>query len=142
MKRAFCLVIGLWFGLALAQQPVDWSRLAEVRYVQQLNIHTGYIVQRPRFSKSIKSLEDKVIEISGYILPLDVSAEVYALSRYPYAACFFCGGGGLESVMYVWFTDLDQSYRLDQQVRLRGVLRLSDSGEDLIYLLEEAEELE
>jgi len=131
----------MWISGALAQTTVDWPQLSDVRLVQQLDLRSGYVVQRPRFSKSIKALEDQVIEISGYILPLDVSGEVYALSRYPYAACFFCGGAGLESVMDVWFAEVEQRYELDQYITLRGILRLSDSGDGLMYLLDEAEEV-
>jgi len=132
----------LWVGQALAQQPIDWSHLSEVRFVQQLDLRSGYVVQRPRFPKAIKALEGQQIEISGYLLPLDMEGESYVLSRYPYSACFFCGGAGPESVMDVWFADLDRRYSLDQQVKLRGILHLSESGEGLIYLLEEAEEVE
>ena len=142
MKYTLSLMLCLWVGQALAQQPVDWSQLSKVRFVQQWDLSSGYVTQQPRFPKAIKALEGQEIEISGYILPLDVAGEVYALSRYPYAACFFCGGAGLESVMDVWFADLDQRYRLDQQLKLRGVLRLSESGEGLIYLLEGAKEVE
>ncbi len=142
MKSWLIVLLGLWSNGAWAQIAVDWPQLSEVRFVQQLDLRSGYVVQRPRFPKAIKALEGQEIEISGYILPLDVEGEVYTLSRYPYAACFFCGGAGLESVMDVWFADLDQRYRLDQQVKLQGTLRLSDSGDGLIYLLEEAEEVE
>lgn len=141
MKYPLCLMLWLWFGQALAQQEVSWPQLSEVRYAQSVNLSTGYITQRPRFSKAIRALEGQTIEISGYILPLDVEGEVYVLSRYPYAACFFCGGAGLESVMDVWFADLSRRYRMDQQVTLRGVLHLSDSGEGLMYLLDEAAEV-
>lgn len=125
----------------MAQKTVDWAKLGEVRFVERIDLSSGYLIEKPRFSKAIKALEGKTIEISGYILPLSMADDVYVLSRFPYAACFFCGGAGLESVMRIWFKDRGNSYRMDQYVRLRGVLTLSDSGEGLIYLLEKAEEV-
>lgn len=131
----------LWGGSYLGQTPIDWPQLAEVRYVRQVDLSTGYVVDRPRFSREIKALADQEVAIGGYLLPLDVSGESYALSRYPYSACFFCGGAGLESVMNVWFVEAKQRYRLDQYVTLKGTLRLSDSGDGLLYLLEDAVEV-
>ncbi len=139
----YCLLgLLILFGNSLmAQTVIDWTQLAEVHYVRQIDLSTGYPVDRPRFSRGIKALEGEVIEIGGYLLPLDVSGEAFALSRYPFSACFFCGGAGLESVMNVWFVEVKRDYRLDQYVTLRGTLRLSDSGHDLLYLLEDAKEV-
>ena len=123
----------------MAQEAIDWQLLSEVRYVNMVDMRTAYLTQKPRLSKNIRDLEDEEVEISGYILPLDVSGSAFALSRYPYSACFFCGGAGLESVMDVWFKNPNQAFELDQYVKLRGILRLSVSGQGLIYLLDEAE---
>lgn len=142
--RLFFLLFFLYLlpGSAQAQTLVDWEMLAEVNYVRRTDISTRYIIQQPRFSPTVKALEGKPIEITGYILPLDVDGSVYALSRYPYAACFFCGGAGIASVMDVWFAKRDKRYHLDEQIKLRGILRLSKESDGLMYLLDEAVEVE
>ncbi|MEM7373679.1 MAG: hypothetical protein AAF587_33960 [Bacteroidota bacterium] len=142
MRHWLFFFLCLWFGDSLAQTPVDWSLLGEVSFLQDMGRNQGYLNQEPRFSSGIKALEGQLIEISGYMLPLDAKGESYALSHYTYSACFFCGGAGLESVMDVRFAKADQRYQLDQHVRLRGILRLNDSESGLMYLLEEAEEVE
>ncbi len=141
MKYLFLGILFLSTSYLLAQTPIDWYQLSEVRYIRGLDIRTGYLVDRPRFSKKIKSLDGKQVEITGYILPIDAEGTTYVLSRNPYASCFFCGGGGLESVMDIRFTVKNQGFKLDQYVTLRGVLRLSESGDGLIYLLDEAVEV-
>ncbi|MCI4669473.1 MAG: DUF3299 domain-containing protein [Bacteroidia bacterium] len=139
MKYLLLCILGLFANNLIAQTPVNWVQLSEVRFSRGMDLSTGYLVDRPRFSKRIKSLENKRIEISGYMLPIDLKGEAYALSRYPYSACFFCGGAGLESVIEIWFLKDGQQFKLDQRVTLKGKLRLNPSGDGLIYLLEQAE---
>lgn len=142
MRYVMLFFLTLGASCLSAQTVTDWDLLGEVTYQRGLDLRSGYMIDRPKFSGQIKRLEDETIEITGYILPLDAEGKSYALSKYPYAACFFCGGGGLESVMNIWFTDLDTRYKLDQVVKLSGTLRLNDSGDGLIYLLEDAVEVE
>lgn len=142
MRHFILFLLSLGATTLSAQTSADWDLLGEVRYQRGLDLRTGYMIDRPKFSGQIKRLEDEKIEIKGYILPLDAEGKSYVLSKYPYAACFFCGGGGLESVMNIWFSDLDTRYKLDQVVTLSGTLRLNDTGDGLIYLLEDAAEIE
>ena len=121
-----------------AQTPVEWSQLSQVHYVSMVDIRNGNFIDRPRFSKEIKQLKGESIQIQGYLIPLDVEGNAYALSRYPYSACFFCGGAGPESVMDVHFTEPYKSRDLNEMVTLQGTLELNDEGYGLIYLLSKA----
>ena len=140
MNKLLFLIFWLATSGLQAQQSVDWEQLSEVKYRRMVDLSSGYLLDRPKFSKQIKALDGEQIQIRGYMLPMDVEGLTYALSKYPYEACFFCGGAGLESVMSIWFKPPYGKYKLDQQVTLNGVLRLDDSGEGLIYFLENAEE--
>ncbi|MEM7374833.1 MAG: DUF3299 domain-containing protein [Bacteroidota bacterium] len=142
MSHWLLFFLYLLFGSAQAQTLVDWEQLSEVFFVEKMDLGTRYVIHKPHFSEVIKALEGKKIEINGYILPLDVDGGAYALSAYPYSACFFCGGAGLASVMDVWFAEPNQHYQLDEKVKLHGILKLNDSGEGLLYLLDEAIEVE
>ncbi|MEL6675557.1 MAG: hypothetical protein AAFR61_25340 [Bacteroidota bacterium] len=140
----YCLFFLLWLlgASLLGQTMIDWPLLNEVSYIKGVDLRTGYLVERPRFSKALKKLDGDLVEIEGYIVPLDITGSRYVLSQFPYASCFFCGRAGLSSVMDVWFVDRSKRYVLDDRLKLRGYLRLSDSGEGLMYLLDEAEEIE
>ncbi|MEL7192325.1 MAG: DUF3299 domain-containing protein [Bacteroidota bacterium] len=142
MRTLLIFLFSLWTVSVFGQIPTEWTDLSKVRFVSAVDFSTGNVYNLPRFPLAIKRLDGKEIEISGYMLPLDMEGDTYAFSRYPYAACFFCGGAGLESVMSIWFAKPDQRFRLDQFVKLRGVLRLQDKGGDLIYLLDQAKEVE
>lgn len=133
--------MGLWGTISLAQIHVEWPQLGEVSFIQEMDLSSGRVIERPIFDESLTPIEDQTVEITGYILPLDVSGEIYALSRYPYEACFFCGGAGLETVMNIWFAKPDQDFKLDQVVKLRGTLRFNRDGNSLIYLLDRAVEV-
>lgn len=142
MKHIFFWIFCLCALKGVTQQKVDWEQLSEVKYRRMVDLRTGYMIDRARFSKEIKALDGKRIQIRGYMLPLDVKGLTYALSRFPYAACFFCGGAGRESVISIWFKPPSKRYRLDEQLTLQGILRLDDSGDGLIYVLEDAEEVD
>lgn len=62
------------------------------------------------------------------MIPLDVG--VYALSKYPYAACFFCGGAGPETIAGLHFSKSPKRYKTDDFVTLQGMLVLNDSDVD------------
>ncbi|MEO0896437.1 MAG: hypothetical protein AAFY71_08580 [Bacteroidota bacterium] len=141
MRYILLLILAFMTTGLMAQIPTDWTELSKVRFMRGLDLSTGYLVDKPKFNSAIRKLDGQEIEISGYILPADIEGKTYVLSQNPYAACFFCGGAGMESVMNLWLTDYDKRYELDQFVKFKGILRLNDSGDGLIYLLDKAEEI-
>lgn len=125
-----------------AQKEVEWSTLMDVSfkdiYLESEDIYVYY----PLFDEKHKKLDSQEIEITGYIIPLDVEANMYFLSAYPFSACFFCGNAGPESVMAVNFAGNNRRYDTDERITLRGILNLNDKDVDeLIYILNQAEEV-
>ena len=78
-------------------------------------------------------------EISGYVLPMDVSGEAYVLSAFPFASCFFCGGAGQESVVELRLKNFSQSFETDEFLSFTGVLKLNKEELELNYILDVAE---
>ena len=125
-----------------AQMEVEWSTLMDVNfkdiYLESEDIYVYY----PLFDEKHKKLDSQEIEITGYIIPLDVEANMYFLSAYPFSACFFCGNAGPESVMAVNFAGNNRRYNTDERITLKGILNLNDSDVDeLIYILNQATEV-
>lgn len=121
---------------------IDWKVLAKVEFEDKYydDYEAWYLY--PVFPESIKKLADQQVIIKGYIIPLDVEAGVYALSAYPFSACFFCGGAGPESVMSLKFRGSPPRYETDDVVQLTGILELNSSNvDDFNYILREVEEL-
>lgn len=124
-----------------AQSDNVWRNLAEVSYeISEDNFGELYV---PVFSDKIKSLEGKVVEADGYIIPFEgmFKPEHIILSSLPLAECFFCGSGGPETVMEVMMASPIKY--TSKRVRVRGKLTLnSKDPEKLMYILTDAELLD
>jgi hypothetical protein len=121
-----------------APVKISWDALRDVKlkkkYVQQYD----QFFEFPEFGSKVKTLKGKKVSISGYIIPMDVG--LYALSRNPYAACFFCGGAGPESIISLIFNKPPKRLKTDQYLTLHGILTLNDTNvEQFMYQLMAAE---
>jgi hypothetical protein len=98
------------------------------------------------FGASLEALNKKEISIKGFYVPIDMEGTVFALSKSPSSTCFFCGTGGIETVMEIVVKKGHQELKrikTDKYIELKGVLELNrDDPEHLMYLLKEAELLQ
>lgn len=125
-----------------SQKTLNWDDLLDVRYTTTFDGEAGYVYMKPTYGPSLSEMDGKVVEIRGYVLPMDTDGNAYALSAFPYSACFFCGGGSRESIMELHLASYDKRYSTDDIVTFRGVFRLSTEQFGLNYLIEEAVEAE
>ena len=79
----------------------------------------------PKFSSSVKAMDNKEVQIRGFIIPVDIVQDYYVLSANPYSSCFFCGQAGPESVMEVQMVKKYEGLRMDQVITFNGTLRLN-----------------
>lgn len=141
--RTLLLCFALLFaGTTLSAQSEAnlWQTLAKITYEKKFDELLGFKVDVPVFSKAIKDLEGEIVEVSGYIVPVEgyKSHSEFVFSAYPYNMCFFCGGAGPETVMEV--TSTEPVKYTTERVRLRGRLTLNNEDINrLMYVLEEAE---
>ena len=143
------LLLALLLLLSLGSQAqntariIDWKLLAKVDFIDKYHdeIEAWYLV--PEFSKAVKELENEMVIIKGYTIPLDVEGGEYALSAYPFSACFFCGGAGPESVISLQFKGETQRFKTDQVLFIKGKLSLNtEDFYDFPYILKECEVIE
>ncbi|MDW7692325.1 hypothetical protein R9C00_13705 [Flammeovirgaceae bacterium SG7u.111] len=111
---------------------IDW----EYKYSEMYKTEIGF----PKFNKEVKDLDGKEVTIKGYVIPLETEDNSIIISSLPYSSCFFCGGGGVETVMAV-FPDEQRKYELET-VTFKGVLELNNGETGLIYNLKNAFEVE
>ena len=142
MRRLlFSLVLILGFTALHAQANTNlWKELAKVTYEKQYDELLGFKVDVPVFGESVRALEGQVVEISGYIVPVEgyKSHTEFVFSAYPYNMCFFCGGAGPETVMEV--TAREPVKYGTERIVLRGRLALNnDDINRLMYILTDAE---
>jgi hypothetical protein len=118
--------------------PVEltWKTLADVQYKDIYVAELDSYYWKPTFGSSVKALEGKDVFISGYMIPVDYDENFYVISRYPYANCFFCGGGGPESVVDLRFAGKHRMYKTDERLTFRGKLKLNaDNIYEMNYIL-------
>lgn len=144
MKRltlVFLLAISLGLG-ASVNTPDIWALLSKTRFVEKLNREYGMYFLYPIFPDELKALEGKLVEVTGFYIPLDVSTSEFAvLSKFPNAECFFCGGAGPESIVVAYLKNKpSKRIKVDEIITIKGKLKLNDSDiDELNFILMDAE---
>ena len=133
------LVLLLSVSIQSYAQENTWKTLSKITYKKQYDELMGFKVDVPVFGEEILALEDTIIDVKGYIIPVEgyKSHQEFIFSAYPYSMCFFCGGAGPESVMDVYASE-PVEYSTDQ-ITLRGRLELNSTDVNrLMYILHDA----
>lgn len=122
---------------------ISWNQLRDLKFRPKYNKEYRQMISYPVFGESVKKLEGKQVSISGYMIPMDVKANLYAISRFNYSSCFFCGAAGLESVISLKFIGNPRRFRVDEYCTIQGKLELNaDDLDDFIYIFRDAHEIE
>ncbi|MFN3951257.1 MAG: hypothetical protein ACK4KT_02505 [Thermaurantimonas sp.] len=95
---------------------------------------------QPVFSPELEKYNGEEVILTGYVIPVDFSSNTYALSKTPFANCFFCGKAGIETVVGLKFKNPQSKFLVDQFIIVRGRLRLNKNPNgDFIFYLDNAE---
>lgn len=140
------VIISALLGVLIASscqaqyEKIDWGFLAKVTWDDRYFPAYDETVWYPDFSKEVLAADSSLVEIQGYIIPIDVESGFYVLSANPFASCFFCGNAGPESVIELQFTEpLKNTYKTDEIATFRGRLKLNwDDLEHCNYILQNA----
>lgn len=123
-----------------AQTKITWDTLSDVHFTDEYSEEEEAYYYYPHFGPSVTALEGKEVYLKGYMLVLDPKKGIFILSRYPYAACFFCGSGGPESIVELKLKPHHPKFRMDQVVTMKGFLKLNQHDVyQCNYILEKAE---
>ena len=141
IDRACFLLIFICIGSIQlpAQTKLNWETLGEVEFEYEYNEELNQWLGKPNFGEVIQELNGQEVEIKGYVLPIDVEGEYYALSAFPYVSCFFCGGAGPESIMELKLKNPKDRFEMDDYLSFKGKLQLNDKDFEMTYVLNEAE---
>ncbi|MFV0417286.1 MAG: hypothetical protein ACK5KT_00965 [Dysgonomonas sp.] len=144
MKKVFfAIILTCCFCSVKAQKSIAWQALNDVTwkrsYVKALD---GYY-DVARFGASIEALNNKEISIKGFYVPIDMEGKIFALSKSPSNMCFFCGTGGIETVMEIFVKKGHKELKrvkTDKYIEIKGILRLNRNDPyHLMYMLYDAE---
>ena len=139
----FAIILTCSFCSVKAQKPIAWQVLNDVTwkrsYVKALD---GYY-DVARFGASIEALNNKEISTKGFYVPIDMEGKIFALSKSPSNMCFFCGTGGIETVMEIFVKKGHKELKrvkTDKYIEIKGILRLNRNDPyHLMYMLYDAE---
>lgn len=142
MKRRI-LTVGLllFVTVAFAQvQPNAWDLFAKTKFESKFQEKIGEYVFYPKFPADLKAMEGKELTIEGYYVPFAPDDGNYIIiSKFPMAQCFFCGGGGPESIAEVNFAKDPSKFSVDDLITVKGKLKLNaDDLDHINFILENA----
>lgn len=143
MKKIAFLIVGfVWVGASVfAQTKTDmWAVFAKTKFEPKYYEKLGEYLFYPAFQADLKALEGKEITIEGYYVPFaPEDGDYIILSKYPMSQCFFCGGGGPESIAEVNFAKSLPKLQVDDLVKVKGKLKLNaDNIDHVNFILTEA----
>lgn len=136
LKRLFLFSL-FWLVTSnlVGQKALAWPVLSMTSYEQ--DPLTG--LYKPNFPTVLTSqYADQEVVISGYLIPIDVEAQTYALSKNPFSSCFFCGNAGPETVIELRFRDAPGRFATDRYLPIVGTLILHRNPQSLFFTLKDA----
>jgi hypothetical protein len=132
-KISGSILLMLAFTIGFAQKPDGWNLFAKTKFEPKYDEKSQEYLFYPTFSTELKSLEGKEITIEGFYVPFAPEGNDYIiLSKFPMSQCFFCGGGGPESIAEISFSDGPKKFQVDDLITVRGKLKLN--SEDLDHV--------
>lgn len=124
-----------------APGKIHWDTLKDVTFEVRYNKQYQLDIKYPVFGSGVQKLKGKDLYITGYMIPLNPGAGLYAISKNNYASCFFCGRAGPESIISLKFKTTPRRYKTDEYLTVKGRMELNDSNiRDFIYIFRETEE--
>ena len=136
-----CGVMLLGFTSLYGQvKPNAWDLFAKTKFESKFNEKLGEYLFYPNFPADLKAMVGKEITIEGYFVPFAPEEGNYIIiSKFPMSQCFFCGGGGPESIAEVNFTKQSLKFDVDDLITVKGKLKLNiDNLDHVNFIVDEA----
>ena len=142
MKKWVVIVTLLLASLnAFAQVKTSaWDLFAKTKFESKFYEKLGEYLFYPNFPADLKAIEGKEITVEGYYVPFAPEDGNYIIiSKYPMSQCFFCGGGGPESIAEVNFANESSKFDVDDLITVKGKLKLNTENLDHVnFILDQA----
>lgn len=121
----------------IAADTLTWKLLGEIKYVRKKHASYGE-VDFPLVNTKLRKLQSKPVVISGFVVPID--NKNYALSKNVFAACFFCGKSGPETIVGLKFKGATPKLKTDTYLTIKGTFKYNETDvENWIYNMEQVE---
>ena len=121
----------------VAHDTLTWKLLGDIKYIRKKHASYGE-VEFPQVNLKLKSYHNKTVYLTGFIVPID--SKNYALSKNVFAACFFCGKSGPETIAGLKFKGAFPKLKTDTYLTIKGTFKVNETDVDnWIYNIENAE---
>lgn len=142
MQKIILIALATLTSLTLsAQDKFDsWNAFAKTKFEPKYNEKLGEYLFHPAFPADLKAMEGKEITIDGFFVPFaPENGDYIVISKFPMSQCYFCGGGGPESIAEVSFAKPPGKFGVDDRIKVKGKLKLNTSDADhLNFILTDA----
>lgn len=142
MKKLLSVVLlFVLLSSVFAQTKTDmWNEFAKTKFEPKYYEKIGEYLFYPTFTAELKALVGKEISMEGFYVPFAPEEGNYIiLSKFPMSQCFFCGGGGPESIAEVTFKDGSTKFQVDDHISIKGKLKLNtDDVEHVNFIITDA----
>lgn len=124
-------------NFAYAQGKMDsWNEFAKTKFEPKYYEKMGEYLFYPNFPTELKAMEGKEITVQGFYVPFaPEDGDYIIISKYPMSQCFFCGGGGPESIAEVNFTKYSGRFQVDDLITVKGKLKLNTDDIDHVNFI-------
>jgi hypothetical protein len=121
----------------IASDTLTWKLLGDIKYIRKKHATYGE-VEFPQVNLKLKAYHNKTVYLTGFIVPID--SKNYALSKNVFAACFFCGKSGPETIAGLQFKGKFPKLKTDTYLTIKGTFKVNETDVDnWIYNIENAE---
>ena len=95
------VLLCLFSTAALAQETLDWEKLASVDYEE--SVSEGQWSFTPQFPDDVLLLDGQKVKLTGFMIPLDYSQTqtTFLISAFPGDGCYFHMPGGPSTIAQV-----------------------------------------
>lgn len=144
MSKLAWIVLGalVTLGVHVVAQPNmdSWTLFARTKFEPKYYEKAQEYLLHPNFPSELRTAEGKELVLEGYYVPFAPEGGGYIiLSKYPMSQCFFCGGGGPESIAEVNFARAQSKFEVDELITVKGKLKLnSDDMDHINFILVDA----
>lgn len=117
-------------------QPDLWNAFAKTKFEPKYYEKIGEYIFYPTFPGELKALEGKEVTLEGFYVPFaPEEGEYIILSKFPMSQCFFCGGGGPESIAEVTLKSGPGKFQVDDVITVKGKLKLNADDVDHVNFI-------
>jgi hypothetical protein len=142
MKKILLIACLSFFTMsAWAQAKWDtWNEFAKTKFEPKYDEKLEEYIFYPSFTDGLLGMVGKEIVVQGYYVPFAPEDGNYIiLSKFPMSQCFFCGGGGPESIAEINFAKGALKFQVDDLITVKGKLKLNkDNVEHGNFILTDA----